>query len=83
MQLSSSLKFKDPRSLQIEGDAASAELLKECLEHHQCVRKLHILDIRDLFLKVGSSICGHGQKLSADLTSFLTSLKKVKGAFLP
>lgn len=48
MQLGSSLKFKDLRSLQIEGDVASSELLKECLEHHQSVRKLHILDIHDL-----------------------------------
>lgn len=37
MQISSSLKFKDLRSLQTEGDVASSELLKECLEHHQCV----------------------------------------------
>lgn len=52
MQLRSSLKSKELRSLQIEGDVASSELLKECLQHHQCVRKLHILDIRDLFSKL-------------------------------
>lgn len=44
MQLSSALKFKDPRSLQIEGDVESSELLKECLERYQSVRKLHIPD---------------------------------------
>lgn len=52
MRLSSSVKFKDLRSLQIKGEVASFELLKECLKHHQCVRKLHILDFYDLFLKL-------------------------------
>lgn len=42
LQISSALKFKEPKSLQIEGDVAFSELPEEGLERHQSGWKLHI-----------------------------------------
>lgn len=54
--------------------------LAECLEDHNAVRKLHILDTVT-FPQLGSSICAHAQKLLVDLAK-MSSQKLLKLGFV-